>query len=757
MDTADDLTKDFDELELRKPDADGTAPKERLTSPKRLRDTHVRLREDDRVNAYNRALCQALLDGEPPYDQSELNDANQPDTTNLNFQGAEQKLERAKSPILRLVHSGENLVSVRTLYGAEDERPEWEAIMDEEISAMIRGCDEFPYEIDRLIHKFVWEGVAVAHWEDDTDWRFRASGLGQFFFPRRVAATEARQEIVTCEAEMTITDLHRKAGIDADEPAEGWDRDAAIKAIKKSTNNDPQYTDWEKLMEEVKNNDLFVGTRLPVVRVIHGFVKEFDGKVSHYIIPEDDCEDRKFLYRSRGAYASMTEALVLFPYGSGTNTKLHGIRGLGWKVYGFEQQRNRSIGRLIDKGLQASSLMAQAQDETDMANMGLIYYGDLGILPPGISFPNIPTPDLQRSVIPAIELMDRLVNERTAGYSQENVFDGDQRKTKAEVMAHLEQSAALSESEILFFYNPLDRLFQQKTRRMTRRGYLPDDPGGEEIRELKLRLTKRGVPLEAFHRIDWKRTRVVRVIGAGSSAARTVGLSRMQELRPMMDDVGQQNLNRELAIDAVGVAGADKFFPRDGLFRTTTDTHIAILQNAHLMQGMEVPVLSSDKHLAHAREHLKPMVEAYPLVEKGQIPAAEFAQQFILLFPHTVEHVRMVEGDVSASEEAAAMRQMLQRIEEFINNGLKELEAMQQEQAEQGQETQGGPTPEQMAAYGKAQAEIEIMQQKAEIARQIKLDDAALDRSIRDANAAAEIKRQNFKAVNEPRKQPKDQ
>jgi hypothetical protein len=759
MEPTDELTKDFDELGLQKLEANGSPPRERLTSPKRLRDIHVRLREDDRINAHNRALCQALLDGEPPYDQQELVDANQPDTTNLNFQGAELQLERAKAPYYRLMNSGENLLHTPTLYGPEDERAGWEAIIDEEISATMRGSDDYPYQVDRLLHKHVWEGLGVGHWEDDIDWRIRASGMGQFFFPRQVAATEARQEIVTAEGEMTISELYQKALAGEEDEDNPWNRQVAIEAIKKATNAEPQYTDWERLMEEVKNNDLFVGTRLPVIRVIHGFVKEFDGKISHYIIPEDDCGDHKFLFCSRGVYSAMTEALVLFPYGSGTNTKLHGIRGLGYKIYPFEQQLNRSFGRLIDKGLQASSLIVQAADETDMASIGLTYYGDMAVLPPGVTIPDMAMPDLQTRVMPAIELMERLRNDRTAGYSQENVFDGDQRKTKAEVMAHLEQSAALSDSAIDFFYNPLDRLFQQVVRRMTRRGYVPGQPGGEEIRDLKLRLVKRGVPEEAFYRLDWKRCRAVRVIGAGSSAAKTLGLQRMQELRPLMDDVGQQTLNRELAIDAVGVAGADKFFPRDGQFRTTVDTQIAILQNAQLMQGLDIPVLSSDKHLAHAREHLKPMIEAYQLVDGGQMEVAEFAQTFIGLFTHTVQHVQLIAGDVSAAEEAGSMRQMLQRIEEFINNGVKELEAQQQEAAQNPEAEQPqGPSPEQMAAYGKAQAEIEALNLKtdaeirradlkteAEIAREQRRNDARI--GMEDAREAAGIRRKNIAAT----------
>ena len=744
----------FDELDLATIKVDSTtAPKERLTDPNKLRSIHMRFREDDRVNAYNRAMCQSLLDGEPPYDQEELNNANQPDTTNLNFQGAEKKLERAKAPYYRLVNSGELLLNVRTNYGPEDQRSDWQNIMDEEISRTIRACDEFPYETDRLIHKFVWEGVGIAHWQDDRDWRFRASGFGQFYYPRQVAATEAKQEIVTAEDEFTITDLWSKINR---EDAEGWDKASCRLAITKATSAEPEYQNWERLMEEVKNNDLYVGTRLPKIKVIQGFVKEFDGKVSHYITTENSCGEKTFLFKSLGCYANMTEVMILFPYGTGTNTKLHGIRGLGYKLYPFEQQLNRSVCRLIDQGEMSSSLMLQGTTESDYANLGLEYIGNLAALPPGFNVVPLQMPDLQRSVIPAIDMMTQLGNDRTSGYSAENVFDGDQRKTKFEVTAALEQSAELSTAALDFFYTPADRMIQQIIRRMTRKDYLAQDPGGEEVIDLRLRLAKRGVPLEAFYRIDWKRTTFVRIIGAGSSAAKTLGLQRMAELSPYMDDVGKLYLHRELGIDAVGRSQIDKFFPQNGQVRTTVDTQIAILQNAQLLQGLPIPVLSSDLHLAHAREHMKPLLEMYEAAQAGQIPLGEAATSNIELFSHTVEHVQRIEGDIAASEEAGAMRQMLQRIEEIISNGLKEAEAANQEAAQAEAEgvtmeadpnaTQGEPplSQEQQERFNKAQAEIELMRLKSQAGIEMEMQRNQARIQMDDAKTAAEIRRKNL-------------
>ena len=284
---------------------------------------------------------------------------------------------------------------------------------------------------------------------------------------------------------------------------------------------------------------------------------------------------------------------------------------------------------------------------------------------------------------------------------------------------------------------------------------LADTPAREGFLEaqrafdLRKRLVKRGIPLEAFFKIDWKRVKMVRVIGAGSAAAKTIGLQRMGELRPRMDDVGQAALDREVAIDSVGIAGADKFFPKNSDFRTTADTQIAILQNYAIINGQQVPVLSSDKHMAHAREHLKPLLDAYQATAAGEMDEMEFALTFGDLFAHAVEHVSAVEGDPSAIEEAAAMRQMLQQVEEFINNGYKAAEAAEQEAAENPQAAPGGapqegPSVEQAERFAKAQAEIEIMKAKADAGISIEVEKNQARIAMDDARTAAEIRRKNM-------------
>jgi hypothetical protein len=283
---------------------------------------------------------------------------------------------------------------------------------------------------------------------------------------------------------------------------------------------------------------------------------------------------------------------------------------------------------------------------------------------------------------------------------------------------------------------------------MIRREYVAEDPGGSDIVELRLNLVRRGVPLEAFYKIDWKRTSFARVIGAGSAAARTIGLESMKELRPLMDDVGQNYLNRELAVDAVGRENAEKFFPRDAVKRTTYDTQIAILQNEAFMNGGICPVLPSDKHLAHAREHIKPLTEMYEKAQAGEVSLADAATTYSDLFAHTVEHVQFIQGDIAASEEAGAMEQMLQRIEEVISNGMKEAEKLAQEQAGAEQqaaaEAGGEMSMEQQERFAKAQAEVELMKMKTRAGIENEQEKTRARIAMDDAKAAAEIRRKGL-------------
>lgn len=729
------------------PEGKSLPPRARIKDAEAARRIYAKMRDDDLVNAANRAECQDLLNGAPPYSNQELGEANI-DLPNINWRGAEQQLERAMAPYYRLSASPEHVVKVFTRFGPDDGRQELNDTLSEEITHTLRSSPS--YMNQRLLrdHKKIRDGLAIAYHPDDVDWRFRAAGLGQFYFDRHKFICEDDQEVVCAVDPTSVTALYQKI---AGEDTGRWNKKAVLKAIQKGQKDRSNFEDWERLADEMKNNDLAVGSTSPPVILIHLWVEEFNGTVSHYITTEVDCETKEFLYEYRGKYQSMSEVMTLFPDGLGTNAEIHGMRGLLYKIFPMEQQRNRSLSRFLAAGDLASSLIMQCQDEESLANVGLQYFGNLAVIPPGFNANPVQMPNLQAAVMPAIDMMERLRKDRVAGYTTENVFDGDQRKTKFEVAAHLDQSVSLSESQVDLHYLCEDRLAKQTVKRMTRRTYVAEDPGGKDIVALHRRLMERdpsGQLLEAFFRIDHTRTRAGRAIGSGSAGARTVALQRADELKPDMDDRGRYKLARWKAIDLMGSAAADELLPPEGPTRTTPHTNIALLENEVLYgQGREWPVQESDPHLLHAREHIRPLVEMMEAEKLGQLPIEEMAMRGRPGWLHSVDHIERVGGDEATLDEVAQIRQFLQQVGEPIENGLKRAKAMAEQQAEEGGEEggeegqQGGPSPEQIVEIERHNEQLRQSRERFEVEQEQRVRKAQTDIAIADAKAAAEIAR----------------
>jgi hypothetical protein len=738
----------LDSIPLLTMNREGEVPPSRLKNASSARTIYVRFRDDDLPNARNRALMAAQLGGEPPWDQSVLDSEGMSDTTNLNFGGTEQQLERAVSPIYALINSPENLISVSTNYGSVEERDNVNAILSEELSRMTRKAWKgFTFNTMQIIHHFRADGVAFANFPDDTDWRYSGAGLGEYFVPRQTFPSEDTLEVVVRREEYTVTKLYRSIANPELARELGWNVEATKIAIQKAAPKTPNFYDWELMEDQIKNNDLWIANTCATVSVLSFLIREFDGTISHYLTTEDDQGTEEFMYCSRQKYREMSQQLVIFTDGIGVNCKTHGIRGLLYKIFPFEEQRNRSLSRMIDQGTMASMIMMQAKDEQTMGNAALTYIGNQAILSPEFNAVPINMPNLEQTVMPVLNEMERLRNDRTAAYSPDNAFDGDQRKTKFQVGAELQQNASLSDATLDFWYGPFERLIREMVRRISRPTYVPGEPGGREVADLRVRLLKRGVPPEALYMIDHQETTVVRAIGSGSASAKTLSLQRVGDLRPAMDDVGQQKLNRDLAIDAVGVAKANEYFPPNGEKRVSPEYGIAILQNYELLRGNEVPVLPTDRHVVHAEAHIKPLMEGFDAAEKGQAPIEQIAQQMHGLFNHCADHVERIDGDPATQAKAAEFRQILQQVGEVISNGLRKAEAdaiKQQEEGGQpgepgaeGQPTQ--PDAEQIAKFEKHKAEMQMAREKHDQKMQELLQESALKRGIKDAEAAAQI------------------
>jgi len=732
-------------IELETISDSGKAPRTRIKDAKSAHAIYTSIRNADDASSIDRQKIQSMLDGEPPYSPQQLKSLGQGYRANLNFGEAAAALETSLSAYSDLVNSVDRLASVKTSEGDPAQRVEWESIIAEEFHRTITDWDEFFYKQQMLAHQFVSQGVGVAYFEDNRSWKWSVCGLKDFKVPRGTPACDTKVEVATIERHYLVGELYQFIENPKIATELGWNVEETRRAILLSTDNGTSSNsrDWERLQEELKNNDLMYShARSKIVRCVHYFVKEFDGTISHYIgTRAGDTDD--FLFKKPSRFQHANEAFVLFSYGIGTNGLLHSVRGLGYKLFPFIQLSNRMRNAIVDGAMLSSALMIQPATGEDVSNLSLMYNGPLSILPPGINVVDKTMPNLAGNVLPIVRDLEVVRQNNTGTYNPKQVMpDGDAR-TATEVQAQLAQQSLLSAQAMNLYYIPFQKLLAEQFRRLATVNYRSDEPGGEEAIAFRKRIEARGVPWKAVQKVY--RVQAVRAIGAGSPGARMLAFNEFMAIMPRFDEVGQRNLIRDRVAARVGYDQVDRYLPKGEVERIPIDAKIAELENDAMQGGRGVSVNPCENHAVHAKVHLEDANRFLQALQQNQVDPKVAMSYLQVQYPHSTAHVEQLASDPSRREEVGVAKQILNQMREAVENIGKQLAAQAQREARARASEQGGQVdPKTQLAIQKAQIDSQIKLQESQLDQRLKAADVQQKMAIRDAEAAQKIRQKSL-------------
>jgi hypothetical protein len=751
----------------------GKPPKCRIASVDAARAVYRTIKDSDSASSRNRALIDAMFNGAPPFNQNDLLELGQGERTNLDFGDAASLKEQALASYYDLTSSVDVLARVKIDYGTAEQRAEWSQIVSEEFHNTLKEWQEFEINHQMLADNFVSHGVGICFFEDETDWKWKVAGLSEFRIPRGTKANEWDIEVATVEREFMAHELYafiKDPKVAADL---GWNVKMVRLALIHSCRDDSlEMSDWEKLEEELKNNDILYGnSRSKKIHVVHQWVREFSGKVSHLIflkesLFDEDSQEEQFLFKRVNRFDAPTNCFVTFCYGIG-NGSYHSIRGLGFKIYPFVQLLNRLRCGMVDGALLASALVVQPSDSGARAleDLTLSYYGPYALFPPGLKIVEKAVPDYRQNVLPVLGDLSANLQNRTIGFQAQAANTDGKARTAYEVRAQLQREAVLSSASINLFYHPWKRLLKEVYRRISSRNYNALLPGGREAVEFRRRCLARGVPSEAIHR--FVSVEPVRAIGYGSPGLRQLAVDETMQVFGALDEAGRVNLLRDRIAARFGQEVVDRYLPKpETSLRPPIDDKVAVLENATMSTGSPIPVTPGENHFIHASRHLQALEQLQEGLAAGTNPQAALAALNIFL-PHLAEHLEKLGPDEVRKDQVALMRQRLQqmaasrdRLESELTAAAKKQQeaeqaemarAMQAEQArisemERELESSRSLTPEsqQKILQEQARFEMEVQRhqaklalQQAEVAQKLKLKDAETAAKIQNAGRSA--------------------
>lgn len=720
-------------------------PQYRLTKAEDAHKAFCEVYKADEQASKDRSQVDQMFDGDPPYDEAQLEAAGQAFRCNLNFDEAGELLDTSMVSHIDLLNGVEALVSVETDYGPPEMRAEWNEQIAIEFTRMVRNWGPFTqfYLMNR--QNLTKHGVSICYFENEWDWRWRVAGMDDFKIPRDTLCAEEELDIAFCIRDYQVHHLYRFIEDEAKARDLGWNVEETRKAIREaSADSFAPYGDWEKWQADMKDNDIGISCRSKVIKVAHGWVKERDGRVTHFMIRRDG-ECKQFLFRRPGRFPSMEAALTLYTYGVGSNNRFHSIRGLGYRIFPHIQVSNQLRCQMIDGAQLAASQIIQPVDEGDVDRLSLSFHGPYAVLAPGFKVIQTPSPNLSNNVIPVVNDLSNMVSRKTGAFSPLSGVSDTQDMSAREYVGRKQDRQELGAAVLHLCYLADQRHYRQVFARAARRNYPEPMPGATAVQKMRKRLLQKGVPLEALYRVDPESIQIVMAIGGGSRSSRTVALRELTDMAPGYDEVGRKRLIRDRTASIMGsYTLANRYAPPPEDTRITSDAKVAEFENFMLEMGREVVAAPNDMHLTHAQVHMGAISQHIQSAEQGAAPIEEVAPKLVPLHEHTLKHVEALSADPASQQDAAYLRKALQNAGEIIINGMRRLEAMRRQQAEEGGDPQAGEaeTAHQAALRRKMeehQVKLELMASEAELKRSIKIQEAETARAILDAKAAADI------------------
>jgi hypothetical protein len=326
--------------------------------------------------------------------------------------------------------------------------------------------------------------------------------------------------------------------------------------------------------------------------------------------------------------------------------------------------------------------------------------------------------NLNNSLIPAINESRNILNRATGGLAAGNMMlqDDKDRQTKLEVSSKLDYINKLNSFAINLFYGPYDKLTREKVRRAFT-VHQKDPAARKRVQEMKARCIARGVPEEAFKKIDFKAVRASRIIGTGSRASRIMLMDQMQQMYSTWDAVGRANFEYDYLVELVGVEKAERYAGKATEKRMPYDYDIAKLENFQLLEGDYLDPRDGQDNMVHLPVHVEELEKGLKGVDEGQIDLMEWTIEHQMLYQHTVATLEITTVHETVQPELNALHQRTQQIGEIVVNGLK----MINKAARNGELDQQGGQGEEMSEEQKAQQKLQQELQANEMKHQQKM------------------------------------
>lgn len=758
-------------------------PESRIGSAADARNIIAVLQRAEVTRSGRRAKINGLLNGNRPWSPAMLTAKGQGERTNLNLREAEGFVAAAKTPYYDLESEVDRYAQFTLDYGNEPTREqEWSDIIGTRYHYALDDWGGRELVVQRSQYQMIVHGVGPRVWEDSRDWRSKSRMAGQILVPDDASADVEEWETAAIPRSYLPSELWDKIKNESAATAAKWNVLAVKQAIMKAAPEDLQKvygTSWEYYEAEIRKGSAGYNNRSKRIFVTALFQKEFDQKVSHFIVldstaqtPPDDTTSEPpkdpemgFLFRKIGRFECFTQIVNPFLYDVGPDGQWHSVKGAGPKIFDFCEVSNRLTCKMIDGAIVASGLLLKAKDGNSLHQTAMAHITGAVTLHPDYNVEQIRLHDnLQSPLLVKRDLRNTM--DGNTGQYRRRVADETPYPTLGQEQMDASQQAVLSKGDVNRYYRSLDKWHTETFRRLLsmgeslyerRKNVAPTDDYEKE--EKGLTPSERGalkfyrgciedgVPEEVLKFHNFCRIKATRAIGHGSAQMRLMIGDKLVSLLPTMDERGR---NAALRMEASALGGqslADVLYPRyDTPLLSDDQMALATLENNALrMPGGQTLVTPSQDHVIHFQIAMQDVSAHAEEVQAGQADPMSLLVHLQQAGPHTYKHLMAISGDPTRKEQFDAMNKAWLEMSAMADQLQQQIE--EAAAAAEKDQPQQAPDPKLIAALAKVHGELEIKKIKVMGDLQLKKEKQAVTLRMKGIDVAHGMRLENVKAL----------
>lgn len=699
-------------------------------------------------------LVRAVLDGNPPFNPQLLQAEGQSYRCNVNFREAEGIHLAALSPYYDLFAESPYYAEIQTSEGNTYERNEWSKVITQEWCQMLKDWDGFDYHAQLAITDMVDYGRGFVMWPDHANWQFEAIKDSRVLVPDGTPAHIDQLETLVIRKNWLMHELWGAVKNRTAAESAGWNVAATVRAMSRAA---PEYfnntttDDYEYFQRQIRNNDIYMSFQSKTVKAAHVYVKEFGGKVTHYLVEETGSQGRseisqgnvytktlnsdnseqkvEYLFAKQNRFGSFRQALGAMFYDIGDGT-WHSIKGLLVKMYPFIQIKNRAMCALVDNLFLNMSVLLRPLSSSATQNTSLMQVGPLSILPPNYEVTQWGLAGRMDEGVAMDRHLDNKLSANTGMYRTGVRREQGNPETATQVLADQSKEATLNKSAVNRFYAQWDFIYEEMYRRTVehREGTAKDFID---------RCLKRGVPEKAIKKV--KSVRAYRNIGLGSIFMRQQAFRESAALVPMMNEQGRSNWLDDAIASITNQDMVDRYNPKpmELMPGVMDERNHATLENAAMKEGVLPPISPTQNHVVHADTHLTAAGQALQSLPQGGNPMAvlAFMEQ---LGPHVAAHLGQFQNDQTRGRAFKALTEKFKEIAGVTQKLRQQVKQMGQQRQQLAMQNRQMLSDEQLKE-AKTQSDISRKERKTALDMQLKSAKTRQTMALKDAETAVDI------------------